>query len=172
MVPPEVTKSQLHRERNSRKRWRAGNGWKTLGNVSLGRIRPGLSNTWGISYRSDEKESVRGARECVPNEGRHILTALPSPPLPPRTEIGLNRWNYRRRILHTPRRGNAFLRFLLCHATLEFSSFSFKEGNGSSIVDSSKRETDRCQRCYPVTSSRLSSFLSMHATRKAWKSCN
>lgn len=82
MVPPEVTKSQLHRERNSRKRWRAGNGWKTLGNVSLGRIRPGLSNTWGISYRSDEKESVRGARECVPNEGRHILTALPSPPSP------------------------------------------------------------------------------------------
>lgn len=34
--------------------------WGTVGNVSLGRIRPGLSNTWGISYRSDEKESVRG----------------------------------------------------------------------------------------------------------------
>lgn len=71
MVPRKSRNRSCIGERNCRarrERGRVENAWKRW----FGRIRPGLSNTWGISYRS-RRERVR-PRECVPNEGRHILT--------------------------------------------------------------------------------------------------
>lgn len=75
-VPRKSRNRSCIGERNCRarrERGRVENAWKRWS----GRIRPGLSNTWGISYRS-RRERVR-PRECVPNEGRHILTAPSSP---------------------------------------------------------------------------------------------
>lgn len=80
---------------------------------------------------------------------------------PPRTEIGLNRWNYRRWILHTPRRGNAFATRNSFCAT-QHSSFpplSKKETDPPLSIlcrpFQARRETDRCRGYYPVTPCRV-----------------